>query len=142
MKKIVGLVVARAGVIRDGYQALLSAIPGVGAAEPANDGPSALARLDSDSPDLFILDSSLCVNEIIETLVHIKHRRVAIRCLVICPPGTTTRKMRRFGADTAVDEGITPAHLAAALKVLVIPTNEELAIAQETLAAIRTLPER
>ena len=31
---------------------------------------------------------------------------------------------------------------AAALKVLVIPTNEELAIAQETLAAIRALPER
>ena len=31
---------------------------------------------------------------------------------------------------------------AAALKVLVVPTNEELAIAQETLAAIRALPEQ
>jgi acetate kinase len=31
---------------------------------------------------------------------------------------------------------------AAALKVLVVPTNEELAIAQETLAAIRALPAR
>ena len=119
MKKIVGLIVARAGVIRDGYQALLSAIPGVGAEEPANDGPSALARLGSDRPDLFVLDSSLGVNEITETLAHIKRSHVAIRCLVICPTETTTRQMRHCGADTAVDEGITPTRLATAMKVLV-----------------------
>ena len=72
MTSHMGLVVARPGLVRDGLQAVLSAVPGVHALEPADSAASALERLESHSVCLAILDSSLPEDELRTTLGAIK----------------------------------------------------------------------
>ncbi len=67
-----GLVIAKPGLVRDGLQAVLSAIPGMNVLEPADDGTSALNELESHRPDLVILGSSLSANELQATLRRIE----------------------------------------------------------------------
>ena len=78
-----GLIVARPGLVRDGLQAVLSAVPGMHALEPADDGASALDRLASHRPDLVIVDSSLPEGELRATLRHIKEQHPDVCCVVV-----------------------------------------------------------
>lgn len=119
MEKIVGLVVARAGVIRDGYQTLISAIPGVEATEPADSGPSALARLEEDSQYIIILDSSLTIDETKEALAKLMLHKQKRRSLVIRPTRQEALEMVQYGADMVLVDGIKPADLVVALKTMV-----------------------
>ena len=116
MKVAVGLIVAGPGVIREGYQALLSAITGVDSLEPASDGPSATLIIDTEQPDFVILDTSLGIEETTKTLRYIRKRHRKISCLVICPDPAVVANMRKLGADMTLVEGTTPAKFSGVVR--------------------------
>jgi len=117
-KTNLGLVVARPGLVRDGLQAVLSAIPGLDALEPADDGASALDRLKSHRPDLVILDSSLSEGEMCTTLRQIKGQWPDVRCLVVADTPQQGRAVEAAGADAVLVEGFSAALLSTAIKAL------------------------
>jgi DNA-binding NarL/FixJ family response regulator len=121
-KTNLGLVVARPGLVRDGLQAVLSAIPGMDALEPADDGASALDRLKSHRPDLVILDSSLSEGAVCTTLRQIKGQWPDVRCIVVAASPQQGHAMKAAGADAMLVEGFSAALLSTAIKALLAET--------------------
>ena len=113
-----GLVVARPGLVRDGLQAMLSAIPGVDPLEPAADGASSLARLADHRPDLVILDSSLSEEELCATLRQIKEGWPDARCIAIATTPRLIRALEAAGADAVLVEGFPAPLLSTTVKDL------------------------
>jgi DNA-binding NarL/FixJ family response regulator len=117
-----GLIVARPGLVREGLQSVLSAIPGVNALEPAGDGASALDKLASRRPDLVIVDSSLPEDELRATLRHIKDQHPDIRCVVIAASPQQARALEATDADAILVEGSSAALLSTTIKTLLTQT--------------------
>ena len=117
-----GLVVARPGLVREGLQAVLSAIPGMNALEPADDGASALDRLASHHPDLVIVDSSLPEDELCVTLRQIKEQYPDVRCVVVAASLQQGRALEATGADAILVEGSSAALLSTTIKALLTQT--------------------
>jgi DNA-binding NarL/FixJ family response regulator len=113
-----GLVVARPGLVREGLQAVLSAIPGIDALEPADDGASALDRLKSHRLALAVLDSSLSEDELCKTLRQIKEQWPYVRCIVIAGSPGQGRAVEAVGADAVLVEGSSAALLSTTIKAL------------------------
>ena len=121
-KTNLGLVVARPGLVRDGLQAVLSAIPGLDALKPTDDGASALDRLKSHRPNLVILDSSLSEGELRTTLRQIKEQWTDVRCIVVADSPRQGRAMEAAGADAVLVEGSPAALLSTTIKALLVET--------------------
>ena len=119
MKTNLGLVVARPGLVRDGLQSMLSAVPGMDALEPAHDGASALDRLKSHRPDLLILDSGLSQGELCTTLRQIKEQWPDVLCIVVADSPRQARAMKAAGADAVLVEGSSAALLSTTIKDLI-----------------------
>ena len=117
-----GLIVARPGLVREGLQAVLSAIPGMNALEPAGDGASALDKLASHRPDLVIVDSSLPEDELRATLRNIKDQYPDVRCVVIAASPRQARALEATGADAILVEGSSAALLSTTIKTLLTRT--------------------
>jgi DNA-binding NarL/FixJ family response regulator len=123
MKTTTIMVVAGPGVVRDGYQALFGAVAGFHALEPADDGPSALARLSIEKPDAIILDTSVDPDDAKSILGSIKRSSHPARCLIVCSDVSRTRAM--CGADAAVVEGVPPADLVSTVKQMVLDIGRQ-----------------
>jgi DNA-binding NarL/FixJ family response regulator len=121
-KTNLGLVVARPGLVRDGLQAVLSAIPGLDALKPADDGASALDRLKSHRPHLVILDSSLSEGELRTTLRQITEQWTDVRCIVVADSPRQGQAMEAAGADAVLVEGFSAALLSTTIKALLVET--------------------
>ena len=117
-----GLIVARPGLVREGLQAVLSAIPGMNALEPAGDGASALDKLASHRPDLVIVDSSLPEDELRATLRNIKGQHPDVRCVVIAASPQQARALEATDADAILVEGSSAALLSTTIKTLLTRT--------------------
>jgi DNA-binding NarL/FixJ family response regulator len=113
-----GLIVARPGLVRDGLQAVLSAVPGMNALEPADDGASALDRLASHRPDLVIVDSSLPEDELRATLRRIKVHHPEVRCVVVAASPLQGRALEATDADAILVEGSSAALFSTTIKAL------------------------
>lgn len=116
MTSHMGLVVASPGLVRDALQAVLSAIPGVRALEPADDRASALERLKSHSLCLAILDSSLSEDELCTTLGLIKDKWPHVWCIVIASSPRQGRVMETTGADAVLIEGFAASLLSKMIR--------------------------
>lgn len=114
-----GLVVARPGLVRDGLQAMLSAVPGMQALEPADCAASALERLESHAPCLTILDSSLSQEELCATLRTIKDKWPQVWCIGIAGNPRQSRVLQTAGADAVLVEGFAPALLSKMIKEVI-----------------------
>jgi DNA-binding NarL/FixJ family response regulator len=126
-----GLVVARPGLVRDGLQAVLSAVPGVEALEPADCAASALERLDSHSLSLTILDSSLPEDELCTTLGVIKGKWPQVWCIVIAGTPQQGRVMQTAGADAVLVEGFAPPLLSKMIREVIDASDSPLAPTDE-----------
>jgi DNA-binding NarL/FixJ family response regulator len=113
-----GLVVARPGLVREGLQALLSAIPGMGTLQPADDGPSALDRLAGHRPNLVIVHASLPEDELRSTLRQIQARHPDVLCIVVASTPQQGRALEATGADAILIEGACAALLSRTIKRL------------------------
>lgn len=127
MKTNLGLVVAKPGLVRDGLQAVLSAVPEIDTLEPAEDRTSALGRLRSHRLDLVILDSSLSEGELCTTLRQINEGWPDVRCIVIADSPRQGRRLEALGADAVLIAGFSPVRLSTTIKALLVgPTNVSL----------------
>jgi DNA-binding NarL/FixJ family response regulator len=113
-----GLVVARPGLLRDGLQAVLSAISGMSALEPADDGTSALNKLESHHLDLVILGSNLTADELNATLRQIKEQYPDVRCIIVAASPQQGRALKDSSADAVLVEGVPAALFSTTIKDL------------------------
>jgi DNA-binding NarL/FixJ family response regulator len=120
--------------VRDGLQAVLSAVPGVQALEPADNAGSAVERLESHAPCLTILDSSLSEEELCTTLEMIKEKWPQVWCIVIAGSPRQSRVLQTAGADAVLVEGFDPPLLSIMIKKVIHAVDSPL-------AAIDTLDE-
>ena len=86
MKKIIGMIVAPAGVTRDGYQLLLSSIPGVDVVEAVENEPSVGEKLEKCKPDLLLLESGQNLNETLDFLEMMRFQNLIIDILIFQRP--------------------------------------------------------
>jgi len=112
------MVVAAAGLVRDGYQALFRAIAGLSVMEPEEDLQSASTGFASEIPDLIVLDTGLISTDEGKNISVLKQSGFTGRCLAICSNASQEKKLRSSGIDNVVIDGIPPAELAAAIKQL------------------------
>lgn len=118
------MIVAIAGIVRDGYQALFRAMTGLSVLEPVEDLHSALARISSNIPDLIVFDTSLGSIDGGIILSTLKQSGFTGRCLAICLNASQERHLRNLGIDATVINGIQPAELAAAVKLLALDIRQ------------------
>jgi len=112
-----GLIVAKRSLVRDGLQAVLSAISGMEALEPADDEIAGLDRLRS-LPDLVILDSSLAQDALHTILETIKAHYPDVRSIVVVSDPQQRSVIEATGADAALVEGCPAELLSATIKTL------------------------
>jgi DNA-binding NarL/FixJ family response regulator len=106
--------------VREGLQALLSAIPGMGALQPADGGPSALDKLASHRPNLAIVHASLPEDELRSTLRQIQAKHPDVRCVVVAATPQQGRALEDTGADAVLVEGSCAALLSSTIKALLV----------------------
>ena len=112
-----GLIVAKPNLVRDGLQAVLSAIPGIQALEPADDEIGAADRLKS-LPDLVVLGSSLAEDVLHTILETIKEHYPGVRCIVVASDPQQRRVFEAAGADAVLVEGCSAEVLSATIRTL------------------------
>jgi DNA-binding NarL/FixJ family response regulator len=122
-----GLVVARPGLVRDGLQAVLSAVPGVCALEPADCAATALERLENHPLCLTILDSSLAEEELCTTLGMIKEKWPHVWCIVIADSPRQGRVLQTADADAVLVEGFAPPLLSKMIREVIDAADSPLA---------------
>jgi DNA-binding NarL/FixJ family response regulator len=127
MTSHMGLVVARPGLVRDALQAVLSAVPGVEALQPAGCAASALERLENHSLCLTILDSSLPDDELCTTLGLIKGQWPHVWCIVIAGSPGQGRVMETAGADAVLVEGFAPPLLSKMIRGVIDASDSLIA---------------
>jgi DNA-binding NarL/FixJ family response regulator len=118
MKTITIMVVASAGVVRDGYQALFGAIDGLSVLKPEEETDSAVARLAAEKPDLVIIEAGVDTIDARSILSAARQSVATGLSLVICPNESYENIYLEFGADATVVDGIPPAELSAVVKRL------------------------
>lgn len=119
------MVIGTSSVLRDGYQALFGAMPGLVVLSPAEDGPTAIAKLAAERPDLVVLDSSVGVDDARAIVSAINQGSDPTRCLAICLTALQAREMQEVGVVATVVEGILPAELVAMVRRLAMNDRGE-----------------
>lgn len=125
MKTISIMVVGTSSVLRDGYLALFGAIPGLVVLSPAEDGPTAIAELAAERPDLVVLDSSVGVDDARAIVSAINQGSDPTQCLAICLTALQAREMQEGGVVATAVEGILPAELVAEVRRLAMNVQHQ-----------------
>lgn len=116
MKTVTIMVVASAGVIRDGYQALFGAIDGLCVLPPADDAQSALIRIGADKPEIIVVDSSVDDAGTRRVFAFIKELHLSTRTMVISSGESPLDEISKPIANVVVIEGTSPSDLASVVK--------------------------
>lgn len=103
------LIAATPGRIRDSWQALLRAIPGINTIELANDRSSAVQIVTDHQPGLVLLESKLTDN-LPDVLRQIKTDSPQTRCIVLADTFEQQWLAQNAGADSVLLAG-TPAEM-------------------------------
>lgn len=112
------LIAARPGLIRDGLQAVLAAMPQIEMMDPVDDGPSALKKMAEHQPALVLLDTNLPDDQVWTLLQQIKARWPQIQCLILADSGRQQQTAQAAGADGVLIKGFPTKELYASVKRL------------------------
>lgn len=112
------LIVAKPGRVRDGLQALLTAIPEIGSAELTDNTASALRTITEQRPDLVLLDFSLTGDEIQAMLRQIRAGSGQTKCLVLADDALEQGIAEASGADGVLIKGFTAQRLIETIRRL------------------------
>ncbi|MDY7076606.1 MAG: response regulator [Chloroflexota bacterium] len=112
------LIVSRPGRVRDGLQALLTAMPQIGAVDLVDDGLSVLNVATKRRPALVLLDTHTPSDEIHTTLRNIKTMWPQTPCIVLASNGRQQRDARAAGADGVLLKGYPATQLFAIVEGL------------------------
>lgn len=109
--RVLALIVARPGRMRDGLRALLRAMPQIEIVDEADDSPSALRMITKHHPALLLLDSDLPGDEVSTELGRIKTEEPQIRCIVLADNPQQQQVANAAGADGVLLKGFPAAKL-------------------------------
>ena len=109
------LIVARPGSLRDGLQALITAIPQIGIVTEANDLSSAWRTARDHRPTLVVLDSDTVGDEIWLTVRRAKALWPQAECIFLANDVQQHEAAEAAGADAALLKGFPAARLAATI---------------------------
>ena len=99
------LIAAKPGLMRDGFQAVLAAIPQTTVMDPADDGASALRAVAERQPVLILLDTNLPDNQVWMLLERVKTRWPHVQCLILAVDRRQQQTARAAGADRVLIKG-------------------------------------
>ena len=117
------LIAAKPGLMRDGFQAVLTAIPRAKVMDPADDSASALRAVAERQPALILLDTNLPDDQVWTLLEQVKAQWPHVQCLVLAENRRQRQTARAAGADRVLIKGC--------------PAKEFYAITTELLARQR-----
>ena len=112
------LLVAVPGRLRDGWQALLKAMPQISEVQQADDLPSAFRALNSQRFGLVILDAGTFGAGAWSLLGHVKDSKPQCRCIALVCNYWQERDAWFAGADEVLLRGFTAEEMFAAVKRL------------------------
>jgi DNA-binding NarL/FixJ family response regulator len=112
------LLVAAPGRLRDGWQALLKAMPQISDVQQADDLPSALWALDRLGPGLVILDAGPFGAGAWYLLRQVKASKPQCRCIALVCNSWQERDAWLAGADGVLLRGFTGEEMFIAVKGL------------------------
>ncbi len=99
------LIAAKPGVERDGFQAVLTAIPQAKVMAPANDSASALRAVAEHQPALILLDINLPDYQVWTLLEQVKAQWPQVQCLVLADNRQQRQIAQAAGADHVLIKG-------------------------------------
>jgi len=99
------MIVAKPGVERDGFQAVLTAIPRAQVMDPAGDGVSALRAVAEHHPALVLLDTNLPDSQVWTLLEQVKAQWPQVQCLVLADNRQQRQTAQTAGADRVLIKG-------------------------------------
>ncbi len=99
------LIAAKPGVERDGFQAVLMAIPRAKVMDPANDGAAALKAVAEHRPALILLDTNLPDYQVWTLLKQVKAQWPQVQCLVLADNRQQRQIAQAAGADHVLIKG-------------------------------------
>ena len=109
------LIVARPGPLRDGLQALMTAIPQIDAVREMDDVSSALRVVFERSPALVVLDSNLAGSEVWMTVRRARARWPQARCIFLADNVQQHQEAEAAGVDAVLLKGFPAAKLIATI---------------------------
>lgn len=110
------LIVAKAATLRDGLEALLSAIPSVGAVYVAEEPVAALSLAEAHSPRLILMDAELLVPELARFLSETAARQRPPACMVLVENHEQESAGRVSGAGEVLWKGLPAEELLARVR--------------------------
>jgi DNA-binding NarL/FixJ family response regulator len=105
------IIVAPPGRLRDGWQALLAAIPQIGQVRAVDDAVSTLKIVTTVSPDLVMLDAEAFGDQAGTLLAGIKEVKPQCRCIALICNISGGQQARSAGADAILIKGFSAAKL-------------------------------
>ena len=114
------LIAAKPGVMRDGFQAVLAAIPQVKVIDPADDSASALRAVAEHQPALILLDTNLPDCQVWTLLEQIKTRWPQVQCLVLADNRKQQQTAKTADADGVLIKGGPAGEFYAAINRLLL----------------------
>jgi len=114
------LIIARPGPLRDGLQALLTAIPQIDTVEWVCDLSSVLDMTSEHCPALVFLDAGTAGGEISLAVRRAKTRWPQAQCLFLANDVQQQREAENANADAALLKGFPPAKLVATIAGLLL----------------------
>lgn len=112
------LVAAKPGVLRDGFQAVLAAIPQVKVIDPVDDSASALRAVAEHQPALILLDTNLPDYQVWTLLEQIKTQWSQIKCLVLADNRQQQQTAQAADADGVLIKGCSASEFYATINEL------------------------
>jgi len=99
------LIAAKPGVERDGFQAVLAAMPQIKVIDPAGDGALALRAVAEHRPALILLAVNLPDLQVWTLLEQVKAQWPQVQCLVLADNRQQRRVAQAAGADHVLIKG-------------------------------------
>ncbi len=99
------LIAAKPGVERDGFQAVLTAIPRAKVMDPANDSAATLRVVAKHQPALILLDTNLPDYQVWTLLKQLKAQWPQVQCLVLADNRQQRQTAQAAGADRVLIKG-------------------------------------
>jgi DNA-binding NarL/FixJ family response regulator len=112
------VIAAESGRLREGLQTMLASIVDLDVVAVVEDSPSALEVIESQRPDLVIVDASLSGQDIAEFVRTMRRAWNGVRCLAVADRLGQFQPLLDAGADRVLLKGFSAAELAEAIKQL------------------------
>lgn len=109
--RTLALIAARPGRMRDSLQALLAAMPRIGAVDETDDGEATLDKVGVRRPALLLLDTNLSEGQVWNVLRHVKSRWPQTRCVILAENVRQRETALAAGADGVLIKGFSTAKL-------------------------------